>query len=401
LKNLYLLTSNYPFGNSEPFLKDELPILSELFDQIIIIPNSNIGNINYPLPKNTRVITYPLEFSSGSILKRIWTSVLYSILEITQSRQKKQAFFHFLRNVVLFSDSYKKASFLNTIIDIKNNNYYYSFWFSHQATILSIMVENKFIKGYFSRAHKFDLYENIGHDNYIPFRKYQLNNLSKVFTVSQSGSDYLRKLYPKFSSKIDFSRLGVIEIGNNTNIEFNNQSYRILSISNIVPVKRVALILEILKHVKRKYEWVHFGDGYLMDELKEKVQSFNNPNVRILIEGSKQNFEVMNYLKNHHVSVLINTSISEGVPFSIMEAISFGIPVVATDVGGTSEIVDNSIGGLIEADFNPLEIAQLIDNSIDKWVKNEFREIVKHAWDEKYNANKNYLEFGKKIINHE
>jgi glycosyltransferase involved in cell wall biosynthesis len=326
---------------------------------------------------------------------------LNAILEIIDSRQKKHAIFHFLKNVVLFSDSYKKASFLNSIIDIKKNNYFYSFWFSHQATILSIMVKNKFIKGYFSRAHKFDLYENIGHENYIPFRKLQLKTANKVFTVSQSGSEYLRKLYPKFSSKIDFSRLGVKQIANNPNIEQNSAVYRIISISNLVPVKRVDLIIEILKHLKKDYEWVHFGDGFLMEVLQKQAFNINIPNVKICLEGSKQNYEVMDFLKNNHVSVLLNTSISEGVPFSIMEAISFGIPVVATDVGGTSEIVNNSVGRLIEAHFDPQKIAELIDNNIEQWIDIEFRKKIQDNWNEKFNANKNYFEFGKNIINYE
>ena len=109
----------------------------------------------------------------------------------------------------------------------------------------------------------------------------------------------------------------------------------------------------------------------------------------------------MGYLNNNHVSVMLNTSISEGVPFSIMEAISFGIPVVATDVGGTSEIVDNIVGELIEPDFIPQRIAEILDSNIDNWVKSEFREKVKDSWNEKFNANKNYLEFGKNILNHE
>ena len=43
-----------------------------------------------------------------------------------------------------------------------------------------------------------------------------------------------------------------------------------------------------------------------------------------------------NYL---HIDLFINTSSSEGVPVSIMEALSVGIPIIATDVGGTKEIV--------------------------------------------------------------
>lgn len=51
----------------------------------------------------------------------------------------------------------------------------------------------------------------------------------------------------------------------------------------------------------------------------------------------------------HPVDVFINLSTNEGVPVSIMEAISFDIPIVATDVGGTSEIVTDETGILVSS----------------------------------------------------
>ena len=48
-----------------------------------------------------------------------------------------------------------------------------------------------------------------------------------------------------------------------------------------------------------------------------------------------------------------------------MEALSFGIPVVATDVGGTSEIINNSVGALVDANINP----QNVTNEIKRLIK--------------------------------
>jgi glycosyltransferase involved in cell wall biosynthesis len=53
-------------------------------------------------------------------------------------------------------------------------------------------------------------------------------------------------------------------------------------------------------------------------------------------------------------------SLSEGVPVSIMEAFSAGIPVYATNVGGTSEIVDNSNGKLLDVNISPEQLAEEI-----------------------------------------
>lgn len=45
---------------------------------------------------------------------------------------------------------------------------------------------------------------------------------------------------------------------------------------------------------------------------------------------------VYDFYRNNDVDVFVNLSESEGIPVSIIETISFGVPVVATDVGGNS-----------------------------------------------------------------
>jgi glycosyltransferase involved in cell wall biosynthesis len=66
----------------------------------------------------------------------------------------------------------------------------------------------------------------------------------------------------------------------------------------------------------------------------------------VLITGSLTRAETLNKLKNADIFVL--TSNYEGFPITILEAMSFGLPVIASDVGGVSEIVDNSVGYLIK-----------------------------------------------------
>lgn len=50
--------------------------------------------------------------------------------------------------------------------------------------------------------------------------------------------------------------------------------------------------------------------------------------------------------------LFVNMSLSEGIPVSIMEAISFGIPIIATNVGGNAEIVNDETGVLIPVNID-------------------------------------------------
>ncbi|MGZ5247769.1 MAG: glycosyltransferase, partial [Flavitalea sp.] len=58
--------------------------------------------------------------------------------------------------------------------------------------------------------------------------------------------------------------------------------------------------------------------------------------------------------------LFLNVSESEGVPVSIMEAMSAGLPVIATNVGGTREIVDGSNGVLVNKNISALELSDLL-----------------------------------------
>ena len=69
---------------------------------------------------------------------------------------------------------------------------------------------------------------------------------------------------------------------------------------------------------------------------------------------------IMSYYVNKQIDLFINVSNSEGVPVSIMEAMSAGIPILATNVGGTSEIVNNNNGKLLEKNINSLKLANEI-----------------------------------------
>ena len=78
-----------------------------------------------------------------------------------------------------------------------------------------------------------------------------------------------------------------------------------------------------------------------------------------------------------------------------MEAMSFGIPVIATNVGGNSEIVNNENGYLLEERPTSQQVANKIEQfynlSVDKYNKN--KKAAFKTWDNKFNAHKNYTQF--------
>ena len=98
--------------------------------------------------------------------------------------------------------------------------------------------------------------------------------------------------------------------------------------------------------------------------------------------------------------VFINVSGNEGLPVSIMEAASFGIPSIATDVCGTGEIVLNGkTGVLIPADFqNNLLAAAIKDFAlISRGEYIALRHNARKNWEENFRAKDNYSRFAQEI----
>ena len=117
--------------------------------------------------------------------------------------------------------------------------------------------------------------------------------------------------------------------------------------------KRLELIIDSISNIdKLEIKWLHIGDtrnkdywDYLNDLALSKFSK--NQNISFSFLGYKSNQDIIKFYKNNSIDIFINLSTSEGIPISMMEAFSFGVPIVATDVGGVSELVNNRVNGFL------------------------------------------------------
>ena len=168
----------------------------------------------------------------------------------------------------------------------------------------------------------------------------------------------------------------------------SSDSIRVISCSTVSRLKRVTLIYQSLLSVKdRRIKWTHIGDGPELGLLQTMISEQKESNVEVELVGALGHDEVLNYYSMHCFDVFINLSTNEGVPVSIMEALSCDIPVIATDVGGTSEIVAEKTGVLVSSNPRPDEVAKAIELVMNG------RFEPRAFWQERYNAEKNYQAF--------
>ena len=230
------------------------------------------------------------------------------------------------------------------------------------------------------------------------FRKAQLNVIDSLYAVSQNGSQYLKQLYPQYAHKINFQYIGS---------QFHDyvsqmpHSVALVSCSNIRDVKRVYLIAEALQHINIQLTWYHIGDQNLEAKNDPTIEKYqvaiealkHKTNIHYKALGKYSHQQVFDFFKSTAVSVFISTSSAEGLPISIMEAMSFGIPILATDVGACNEMINSETGLLMPANVNPQQIADFIISLIPNSQSAEFRQGIRLYWQQHFNLESNHKAF--------
>ncbi len=129
-----------------------------------------------------------------------------------------------------------------------------------------------------------------------------------------------------------------------SNVELNSTIF--ISVANLVPYKDYFTILESLKTLSEKgysFYYLILGEGPMLDEIKNTIIEYNLE-TKIQLIGNVVN--VAEYLAVS--DVFIHSSKGEGCSNAILEAMAAGLAIVASDTGGTSEIVSNKVGYLFE-----------------------------------------------------
>jgi glycosyltransferase involved in cell wall biosynthesis len=112
------------------------------------------------------------------------------------------------------------------------------------------------------------------------------------------------------------------------------------------------------------------GDGVLRPELERKVRELGLAEV-VSMPGVQK--DVCSYLQK--ADLYVSASEAEGLPLSILEAMACGLPVVATDVGGTSEIVHDGENGIVVPKGDPVALEKALEKMVaDARMRKEFGE---------------------------
>jgi colanic acid/amylovoran biosynthesis glycosyltransferase len=362
--NIIYVTSGFPFGKAEVWAINEINSLIELGEEVIIIPR----NVDKPVINHDAVKFLPRTL----ILPLFNAKIIFSFLHFIFSQP-----FLFIK---LIKENYNHA---NTIIDfakglvvipkslyiyksLKNNNiqHIHSFQTTTTAFIAYILSNCLNVPWSYTLHTSETILKKSRYKRSILFYS---THSSICRTISMTTArDLSNFIGPVLSNKVKMVRLGVdVSIVYQPKLA-RNDLFTIVTPAELAPRKGHIFSLLAAKLLVesgfRSFQWLFYGSGLLLNELKMKVLELDLVD-NCFFMGNIDHNDLLKKYKNNEVDVVVLSSVSsdapEGVPVSLMEAMSFEIPVIATDSGGTKELVDGRSGLLIQ-ERDPASIADSI-----------------------------------------
>lgn len=391
-----------------PFLQNEIMFAKEVFDEIIYLSRRlTKDNRETIVCENVKIFEIPfsqrcmaLLFSPFLIFSRCGLTVLKKLL-----KDKK---INLLQLKNLITQIFVCTQLYSTTKSIIRNKKYgkiviLSAWFNAVALAASRLARDGYPSVSFAHSYEID-------PTRTPFFEYSFRDVKHRY-LSQTYfiSEIMMKRYNQYTGEIYKERtsvryLGSIKRFDSVSSARNHNNFTIVSCSSVVKIKRIQLIIQaLMKWQEGRITWIHLGGGPEYKELLPQIKhlSETNHDVKIVFEGKQlTNEEVQTVYASTFIDLFINVSENEGLPVSIMEALSYGIPCIATNVGGTSELINESNGILLNKQFNADELINSI--LFFKKLTNDaymiYRSNAYRTWNERFNASVNSREFYKNLI---
>ena len=405
MKTLILITNTFPYGLPESsFLREEIKYLREKF-RLVIIARNTVNELYVPQPVDVTLYRYDAN--------REYNPLFLSILSLCQKdfykelvnckRQCRLGVTSVIKILRFMMRSLHFSKYLNKITTRLTNSdiIYYTYWNDYATySCVTIKKNNQHVV---SRLHGGDLYKLSINGYYLPFKDITNEKVDKLIFISEAGERYYNSTYKNQANKSCVCRLGVLSRTKKAQF-LKRSSLKLVSFSYVRDIKRIDLIIDTLALIDNiEIEWVHIGAGYIFDKVlqyaHEKLDSRSN--IRFEFKGSMKNEDALDYISSIDFDFLLNTSSTEGLPMTMMEAMSMGIPVIGTDVGGVKEIIINGYNGyLLDVNFNLHYLANLLSeySYLSYEDKLTFRNNALKTWKERYNESVNFRYFVNDIL---
>jgi glycosyltransferase involved in cell wall biosynthesis len=147
-----------------------------------------------------------------------------------------------------------------------------------------------------------------------------------------------------------------------TNYKLQITNFAIGTIGNLYKTKGLEYLIEAINILKSQFpiSLIIIGEGAERKNLEELIKKYGLEKNVFLAGSIKNAAEIL-----PAIDIYVNSSVKEGFPYSILEAMSAGLPIVATKVGGIPEMITDGKNGLLVEPKNPKGLAEKIKTLIE------------------------------------
>ena len=272
-----------------------------------------------------------------------------------------------------------------------------------EATIANIFLKKKIIRKIvgdpvweraYSKAKISESFDEFQVKNYgfsislqKKVRSFSIKKSDIVVTPSKHLKNFILNL--GFKNKIEIINNGVFIPEENANI-FTNDQINITIESRLVSHKNIKKIIRAISDLNDPLIYLNIiGDGPELNQL-QKISLESNNKDNIIFHGKLNRDDINHiFLKS---DIYIQASNYEGLPHSLLEAMSYGIPVLCTPVGECKEILGNEDRGyILDLPVSKNNIKSKISEIIgEKDIANKKGERGKDFINEKYNLTNSF-----------
>ena len=327
------------------------------------------------------------KFSTHIFTTKTCNLELYPFSGITILEKPKSRIYRLIRRIYYKHISRRpKPLALSQVYTIKNkiNNL--------NASIIHVYMGTEAIRilPYLRKEKRPKLVSFHGVDTRDDFLDKNFNDLLECVDLFLVRSKHMRNLLEVRgcpSDRIILNTTGVPipdKVNTDKSLDFtSNNPLRIVQACRLIEKKGLDVTIRAICEIKKVCNHVQLdiiGDGLLFDELKGLVSKLGlEENIKFL--GYLKNEELLSRLNDYHVFVHPSRETKnfdrEGIPNSMLEAMAYGLPVVATPHAGIPEVIVHRKNGMLTKSCDSNELASLILKVVSN--EDNYLELSAHA----------------------
>ena len=348
---LALVSAKFPFGGKEPYLHAELRALAPYFERIAVFPTSptdpewGFGDVAAAVERRGWFALDTLGDAVSALATRPRASAgaVAALLGGAYRREVK------LKNLAVIP----LGLGLGFRLRRDGFDHVHAYWLSTPASVAFLAARVAGIP-WSSTGHLWDIYENNALAAQLPAARF-------VRAISARGRRDLLATPGCGAANVSVVHVGV-DVPDEppprepASSEARARPFALLCAANLVPKKGHADLLEALAELRDREVAVRCtiaGDGELRAALHARAHALGLDEV-VTFRGHVAHAELLAEMRAGAYDAMVLTSLElpgglmEGIPVALMEAMALGLPVITTDTGSITELVDDDCGRVVD-----------------------------------------------------